>query len=129
MYRRLTIIFVLAFALDWLWENLHAPLYLNYKGGPVTEWILTRAAFWDAVIITALAIIFLCIEYFRKNLWWALVSGIAIAAAMEKWALATERWAYGPHMPIIPVLGTGLTPTIQLGLIAFCIFYFVLRNK
>lgn len=129
MLRKFSAIFFLAFAANFIWENLHAPLYANYKGGAVTEWVLLHATFWDAVIITSLSAIFIFIPYLRKNLWWAIVCGAVIAVIMEKWALATHRWAYGSDMPVIPFLNTGLTPTIQLGVLAFCIYFFVLKTK
>lgn len=36
------------------------------------------------------------------------------AACLEWFALATGRWEYGALMPRIPILGIGLTPTLQL---------------
>ena len=41
-------------------------------------------------------------------------TGLALTVAFE-W-LATgplERWSYAPEMPTLPVLGTGLLPTLQ----------------
>ncbi len=127
--KKLVPIFLLAFALNFVWENLHAGLYANYKGGTITEWVLFRATFWDAVFITLFALLFIYISYFRKRLWWVIVLGIVLGAGIERWALATHRWAYTPRMPIVPVLHTGLTPTLQLGLLAYVVFYIVLKEK
>lgn len=120
--KRLVLVFLFALAANFLWENLHAPLYMHYKGGEITEWILLRAAFFDAAFITVLGFLFFSFEFLRKRLWLAFAIGVVFAIGLEWWALETGRWAYTPAMPIIPFIGTGLTPTIQLGLIAYLIF-------
>jgi hypothetical protein len=114
--KKLGLIFVFAFGLNMIWENLHVRLYTNYKGGEITEWILTRATFWDAVIITALFAVSLLLSL-RLRPYFVIFGGLLVAIFMERWALATERWAYKPSMPIIPFFETGLTPTIQLALL------------
>ncbi len=129
MIRKSVFIFILAFLANFLWENLHAPLYAHYKGGEISEFVLLRAALFDAVFITVLSSLFLCFEFFRARLWLAFVMGVVFAIPLEWWALLTGRWAYAPEMPIIPILGTGLTPTIQLGLIVYLIFLLVLRKN
>ncbi len=45
------LVFVYAFGLNLIWENLHSFLYVHYKQGPITEFILVRAAISDALII------------------------------------------------------------------------------
>lgn len=52
-----------------------------------------------------------------------------VAVLIEIFALGAARWAYGPWMPVIPILKVGLSPIVQLpllscltGLIA-CRFY------
>lgn len=122
MIKKLLLIFLTAFGLNFLWESLHSHLYVHYQGSAITQMILLRAALVDATFITALAILFIKIGYFRRRKWWALVIGFVAAALLERFALAHGRWAYNDLMPIIPLLRTGLTPTIQLGLISYCIF-------
>ena len=127
--RKLAVIFLAALAANFLWENLHASLYVHYQGGEISEWILVRAALFDAVSITVLGFLFLRIRFLRERLWLAFVIGIVFAISLEWWAFATGRWAYQSSMPIIPFIGTGLTPTIQLGLIAYLIFLLVLGKN
>lgn len=105
-----------AFLLNFLWENLHAPLYLHYRGGAISEWILLRAALVDAAIILALVFLLHSRSSFSRRPWFIFFFGLLVAVVLEKWALATGRWAYGPSMPIVPWLNVGLTPAIQLGL-------------
>ena len=93
--KKLVVIFIIAFLLNWVWENLHSILYLHYQGEAITQLVLLRASFFDAFFITLMAVL------------------------LEQWALATNRWAYSDQMPIIPWLEVGLTPAIQLGITAY----------
>ncbi len=117
--QRIALIFIIALCTNAIWENLHAFLYIHYKGGEITQFILLRAAVWDAVMISLLALPFLYIHYFRKRSWLIIVFGVVVAVTLEWYALGTGRWAYTELMPVIPLLGTGLTPTIQLGLLGY----------
>jgi hypothetical protein len=127
MKKRLSFIFLSAFALNLAWENLHAQLYAGYQGGQITAWILVRATFWDAVIVTALCALALLLPR-RGRPWFVLGGGLAASIGMEKWALATYRWAYASDMPIVPFVHTGLTPTVQLGLTGIVVFYLFLET-
>jgi hypothetical protein len=121
MKKKALLVFAAAFLLNLVWENLHARLYLGYKGDRITEWILVRATFWDAVIVTA--IIFAALRLSRRaRPWFMAVVGIAVGVGIEKWALSTARWEYGPAMFVLPFLHTGLTPTIQLASTALLVF-------
>ena len=122
LLRRIGIIFVSAFVLNLVWENLHVFLYDNYKGGAITELILLHATLVDALIIVALSLPFIFISSLKKQSWLIVILGTIIAIIIECWALGTARWAYNVYMPIIPFLGTGLTPTIQLGLLGYLSF-------
>ncbi len=115
MPKKITLVFISAFLLDWLWEIAHSVLYLSYQGGPITHLILFRAAAADAAMI---AVLVLAAGKFVKNKsLFVAAAGLVLAVAIETWALKTGRWTYGPAMPVIPILRTGLTPTIQLALI------------
>ena len=122
--RSLRTVFLSAFILNALYENAHAALYAHYQGGAVTEVVLLHATLADAFIITLLVFPFLCVDRLKRLSWLIVPLGFAIAIGIEWWALGTGRWAYGPLMPIIPILGTGLTPTIQLGLLGYVSYRF-----
>ncbi|MDP2695825.1 MAG: hypothetical protein Q8O87_01070 [bacterium] len=122
-------IFLLAFVANLIWENLHSLLYAHYRDGEITQFILLRATLFDAVFITLLGLFFLGVPYLRKNLWWSIVIGLAAAMLIEIYALSTGRWAYNDLMPIIPLLGIGLTPTIQLGLLSYFSYKLVIKNS
>ena len=127
--KKLPLIFVLAFLLNLIWENLHSYLYVHYQAEKITELILLKAALFDAIFITLLSLIFISVGYFKNRLWWSLVIGIIFAVILERFALSTGRWAYNDLMPIIPFVKTGLTPTLQLGIISFGIYKFLKINR
>lgn len=119
MFRKILFIFVVSFLLNLIWENLHVFLYSNYRGGQITEFILVRATLADAVMITIIALPFIFFPVLAKKDWFIIVAGIVIAIVIEWYALATGRWSYNDLMPLLPLIRTGLTPTIQLGLLGF----------
>jgi len=119
MLKRLLLIFIISFLLNLVWENLHVHLYTHYKGGVITEWILLHATLADAIFITAGGYLFMVVPFLRRNLWISIIVGVLLAIGIETWALETGRWSYNSLMPIIPLINTGLTPTIQLGLLGY----------
>lgn len=101
---------------------MHSFLYANYMGGEITEFVLLRASFWDALIIILVTLPFIFYSSFKNKDWLIVFIGIIISLGIEYYALSTHRWAYNSLMPIIPFLGIGLTPTIQLGLLGYISF-------
>ena len=109
--------FLAAFALNMIWEFAHSVLYANYQGGEITNFILFRAAVWDATIILVLVISTYALKTNRTV--FIVIGGLVVSVAIELWALQTGRWAYDISMPLIPFLNIGLTPTIQLALTGY----------
>jgi len=107
-------IFGLAFLLNLVWEFLHSDLYVSYKGAEITDFILFRASVVDSFII--LVIVFLAQRWTKKTGSFVLVAGLVAAITIELWAMQTSRWVYKDIMPIVPFLGIGLTPVVQLAL-------------
>lgn len=127
--KKILLIFVLAFALNFIWENIHSYLYVHYQNEMITQLVLIKASLFDAFFITVLSVPFIFIRYLNQRLWWALVIGLIFAVILERYALYTNRWSYSELMPIIPIVKTGLTPTIQLGLLSFIIYKFSKIDK
>jgi len=121
----LVLIFFLSFLLNLFWEHVHARLYVHYKGKAITRGILLRAAFFDASFTTLLAlpVIFWGEAQFIPL---AVFGAFLFAVGLEKFALRTRRWEYRPHMPVIPLLSVGLTPSVQLPFLVLCVFALVL---
>src|SRR3989344_4672554 len=127
--KKLMLVYALAFIANWIWETLHSILYINYKGGLITDFILFRAALADAVII--LVLIFIGQKLGRYKALFIATGGFIIAIIIEIWALQTGRWEYNSLMPIVPIIRTGLTPTIQLAITAYIVekIVFGLKNQ
>lgn len=108
-------------ALHFTWEMLQAPAFVDFAestwAGTVRCFV---ASLGDVLIasgaygITAFA--------FRSATWplrrhWMLPAttwvavGVIATVIFEQWALAQERWAYGPEMPL--VFGVGVLPLLQ----------------
>jgi hypothetical protein len=120
--KRVFSIFIISFILNAIWENLHSVLYANYVGSKITEFILMRATLVDAIIVTIIVLPFLFLPHLKNKSWLIILAGIVVSIFIEYWGLGTGRWAYNSLMPIIPFLGIGLTPTIQLGLLGYVSF-------
>jgi hypothetical protein len=112
-------IFSSAFLLNAVWENLHSFLYRSYMGGDITEFILLRASLFDAALIVVISLPFIYSEVMRRWSWTILILGTLVAIVNEWFGLSTGRWIYNEFMPVIPIIGTGLTPTLQLGVLGY----------
>ncbi|MDP2705336.1 MAG: phosphatase PAP2 family protein [Patescibacteria group bacterium] len=127
--KTVSFVFLLSFALNFIWEHAHSVLYIHYQGGEITDFVLFRAAITDALMLSVLAIPFLCSTFLRSRLWLSVPVGIALAVSIEWNALQAGWWAYHVAMPIIPLLGTGLTPTLQLGLTGYVAYRFFIKKQ
>lgn len=110
-------------SLMFAWEMAQAQLYADMAGLPWLE-ATSRcllATGGDLVILLAAALItaalarrldWICLARFWPTV---ALTGIAFAISVgfEWHALATSRWIYAPTMPLVPILGIGLAPTIQ----------------
>ncbi|OGZ05613.1 MAG: hypothetical protein A2845_04600 [Candidatus Lloydbacteria bacterium RIFCSPHIGHO2_01_FULL_49_22] len=120
--KKIAVLFLSAFLLNVVWENLHSFLYESYQGGTITEFILLRASLFDAIVVMLFVTPFLYVAYLKKRTWLIIVMGALIAITNEWYGLSTDRWSYNSLMPILPFLHTGLTPTLQLGLLGYLVF-------
>ncbi|MDO8560561.1 MAG: hypothetical protein Q7S23_06090 [bacterium] len=116
-------LWVVSYVINLIWEISHAPLYLHFRGGPITLAVLFYAAAVDATIITVLGWLVGRVRRRELRLPLLFFGGVIAALVIEWRALTTARWAYGPLMPVVPLLGTGWSPTLQLGLtgVAACL--------
>lgn len=119
-------VFIVSFITNLVWENFHAPLYSKHLNKKIDEVTLLVATVGDAVILTLLAGLFFYVPYLSGHIWLSIPIGFIISIVIEIYALRVGRWSYNKHMPLIPFLGIGLTPTVQLGLLGYIIFKFFL---
>lgn len=128
-YRKVLLIFILSFFLNFIWENAHSYLYTDYKDGRITETILLRASVVDAIIIIFMTLPFVFIERLRNESWIIVPIGVLIAIIIELYAVRTGRWAYNEYMPLIPILSVGFTPLIQLGLLGYLSYRYIVNKN
>ena len=113
-----------AFALNWVWEMAQMPAYRETAGRPWVETVptCTLAALGDVAAVLAIygvgALAPGDVRWGLSGRWnvYATVAllGGTCAVAFEWRALATGRWSYTDAMPVIPLLGVGLWPVLQL---------------
>jgi hypothetical protein len=126
---RLPLIFILAFLLNFVWEELHSVLYVHYQGEAITHIILVRAALFDASFITLIALPSLFFSRLKWRLVLPTLVAFVFAITLELYALNTGRWAYTDAMPLLPFVHVGLTPSIQLALLTLITLYIALPKE
>jgi hypothetical protein len=93
---------------------------------PVTELSSWLLCFWASLEDGVITLIVWMLGYLlcKSRNWFLslstwkviilLVSGAVIAIAVELHALATDRWQYSSYMPVVPLVGIGIAPLVQL---------------
>lgn len=132
-------VFLVGFLLNLAWESAHSPLYTCYNGFIAHFPLVFRASLGDAAYIIAVYLVFSWLKkdagWFRKiqavDIFALLAVGSAVAYGIERFALATERWAYTGAMPLVPWLAIGWTPFVQLSLTSVAAFAVLklIKNK
>jgi hypothetical protein len=99
------------------------PLYKGMPFAELSSWLICfRASLGDALIVITIwgigALVYRNVHWFRPlhagPALLLIFSGVVIAVLIEWHALANERWAYSGIMPVVPILGVGLSPLVQL---------------
>ena len=114
--------FLMAVAFNLAWELGQSPLFVPMGGWLLGTWRCFVASLGDGVIVLAIAaagsLLFRRVDWFvRPGLSGYAFTGalaVAVAVGIEIGALATGRWSYSDHMPLIPVVRVGLTPVLQM---------------
>jgi hypothetical protein len=123
-----------SFVLNEIWEMAQMSSYVETTGLSWTSTLgfCTRAAAGDVGIILG---IYAAGALAAGDLGWGLrgrwniyakvaVLGLASAALVEHAALSAGRWTYMESMPVVPVLGAGLWPLLQMTLLPPLTFLF-----
>jgi hypothetical protein len=123
-----------SFVFNEVWEMAQMSTYVETAGHSWTSTLglCTRAAVGDVGLILG---IYAAGALAAGDLGWGLrgrwnnyataaVLGLACAALVELAALAAARWSYTERMPMVPVLGAGLWPLLQMTLLPPLTFLF-----
>ena len=129
-------IFFIAVALNYVWEIAQAPLYAGMGTWGNAWWHCFVASLGDGILVSIIyavgSIAFRCSDWYLRPTGRAyglmLASGFCIGVGVE-WAaiFVLNRWAYSTSMPLIPGLGLGLVPVLQMLLVPPLIFRIAAR--
>ncbi len=114
-----------AFISNFVWEHIHAQFYTHPSHEAMTELHLFMATLGDVGILAGFVAVWYFFAIFRRNLWLVIPLALLVAVVIEKYALATERWAYTSNMPLVPYLEVGVSPLLQLVVTGFGVLLIV----
>lgn len=112
-----------AFALHFAWENVQCPLFFVHGSYDASALGMLVASLVDVgltwAIYAAVALVSGQWRWARTPWTWEqwltlLVAAFVLGVVVEQEGLATGRWAYREAMPLVPELGVGVVPLVQL---------------
>ena len=129
---RLLVIYGIAILINYVWEMAQMPLYRGMPFDELRSYLLClKASFGDGNITVAIYIVGLIL--FREPYWsdkptfwkvlYLVAAGGIVAVLIEILALRDQRWVYSPSMPLLPVVGVGLSPLLQLIILPYLSFF------
>lgn len=127
----LSLVTIVGFLANLVWENAQAPLYEGFMSFQEHFMMCFIASVVDAGVVLLLYLAFALgygNPFWIDDLNWKsgtllIILGGMIAFSFEKHALSADMWDYADGMPIIPVLKVGLSPMLQLMLLPVLIYY------
>ncbi len=130
-------LFAVSFGLNWIWETAQM---FAYAVKPAERWMhilryCTLATVIDALVTIAIYSLLLRVlkpPFLSAAKQWkfylaAAFLGAACAVFFEWFAFRFGLWSYGEQMPVLPVIGTGLLPFVQLTLLVPLAIWLSLR--
>ncbi len=125
IFRTSSILAIISFILHFTWEYFHFGLYAGYD-----HWTGNVPVYWIATVGDALYTVgaFALVSAIKKSYEWIkdatladflmlVTLGCLLALFVEYKGLALDRWEYLPEMPLIPFLGVGLSPILQMAIL------------
>ena len=123
--------FVVAVAMNYLWEVAQAPLYVGFKDWKSVWWHCFVAAIGDGILIWVIFVVgwavFRRVDWYaspsNKNRIFIFVAGLWIGIGVEWVAInILNRWSYTANMPFLWKFNVGLVPVLQMVLLPPIIF-------
>jgi hypothetical protein len=110
--------------LNLVWEFAHVPLYTIWETGRWGEVVFAAVHCTGGDILIALSALVVALftvgtsDWPRRNYWKVAAAAIVIGLGytiFSEWLNieVREAWAYRDAMPVVPLLGAGLTPMLQ----------------
>lgn len=130
-------LFLLAVAVNFPWEMAQAYLYAPMGDGVTATMRCFGASIVDGAIVLGIAVagtaVFRRADWFRRlntsRVLFTVAGGASAAVLIERFALTTGRWGYGPVMPLIPTTDVGIVPVAQMMILPSLIFRLVARDR
>jgi len=123
LWRILSVVFVVAVAVNYPWEMLQSSLYV-VDPGATPKWLhCLVASLGDGVLVLLILVLGWIIlgrlDWFLRprgrGYAVMLAFGLLIGIAVELVAVRRlGRWGYKPEMPLLPLLGIGVVPILQM---------------
>jgi hypothetical protein len=119
----LVTLFVVAVLFNYPWELVQAPLYVGMDSFSATGWHCFKASLGDGLLVL---LIFAAGWAVRQRSDWfvhpgvrgyvvMLATGLIIGISVEWVAVhVMGRWVYTAQMPLVPGLGIGIVPLLQM---------------
>lgn len=132
--------YVIAVAvLNLAWETAHLPLYTLWREGSSGEIAFAVAHCTGGDLLIATASLVLALLCFAEDCWpdrgFPRVAAATVAfgvgyTVFSEWLNTEVRgsWAYTARMPVLPVLGTGLSPLMQWLVVPPAAFWWARRR-
>lgn len=128
--RALLGVYGVSFALNFTWEMLQMPLFRDTDWSPAS-WVLCAAASLGDAAFSAAA--YAALAVWHRDAWWIrgrslldltlVVTGGMLSAFLGEWiTLALGWWSYSSLMPLVPGLGVGVVPFVQLAALTVVTF-------
>ncbi len=124
---------------DLAWEAAHLPLYTLWRTGTPGEKAFAVVQCTGGDLLIALASLALALVIVGDPAWparahrrvAALTIGFGVAyTAFSEWMniVVRQTWAYSDLMPVVPVIGTGLSPLLQWVAVPMLALHFARRS-
>ncbi len=108
----------IAFVLNWFWETAQMFAFELGTGNDRIRVFMfcTLASIVDALVTVGIYELLKKIGITNRTAFYSLAAafGAILAVGFELLALRFELWNYNRMMPVIPILGTGFLPIVQL---------------
>lgn len=122
-WRTLATIFVVAVVFNYPWERAQASLYVGKDSSDIVWWLCFLATLADGLLVLLISAVGRIIlhrpDWFEqpgmRGYLLMLGTGLLISLSVE-WVTVyvLKWWAYTPEMPLLPWLGIGLAPVLQM---------------
>jgi hypothetical protein len=124
---------------DLAWEAAHLPLYTIWRTGTLGEKAFAVIHCTGGDLLIALACLALALVLAGEPAWparahrrvAALTAGFGVAyTVFSEWLniVVRQTWAYSDLMPVVPVIGTGLSPLLQWVVVPLLALEFARRS-